>query len=111
MRALKPSKAKILLTAILTPFAFILVLAYLTPICADPSAEALARNPDPEIWGCHTMLHRALRLVPDFIAVYDLPSALLLSTALAYLAACALVELRKLVGRAFRLISGDRRPV
>jgi hypothetical protein len=57
------------------------------------------------------MLHRICRFVPNFVAVRDLPSALLLSLALAYPAACALAELRKLVGRAFRLISGDRRPV
>jgi len=40
------------------------------------------------------MLHRAYRFIPDSIAVYDLSSALLLSLALAYLAACALAELR-----------------
>jgi hypothetical protein len=54
------------------------------------------------------MLHRAYRFIPDSIAVRDLPSALLLSLALAYLAACALAELAE---TAFRLISGDRRPV
>jgi hypothetical protein len=104
MRALKPSKAKVLFAAALAPFAFILVLAYLTPICADPTAEGWARNPDPEIWGCHTTLHRVYHFVPDFIAVYDLPSALLLSLALAYLAACALAALGRLAGRAFSLL-------
>jgi hypothetical protein len=108
VRALKPSRARIPLAAPLTPPIFALVLAYLTPVCIDPSAEALAKNPDPEYWGCHTMLHRAYRFIPDSIAVYDLPSALLLSLALAYLAACALAELAE---TAFRLISGDRRPV
>jgi hypothetical protein len=34
-------------------------IARATPVCIDPSAEALAKNPDPEYWGCHTMLHRA----------------------------------------------------
>jgi hypothetical protein len=108
VQALKPSKARIPLAAPLTPPIFALVLAYLTPVCIDPSAEALAKNPDPEYWGCHTMLHRAYRFIPDSIAVRDLPSALPLSLALAYLAACALAEL---AGIAFRLISGDRRPV
>ena len=104
IQALKPSKAKILLAAALAPFAFILVLAYLTPICIDPSAEGWAKNPDPEYWGCHTMLHRVYRFVPDSIAVYDLPSALLLSLALAYLAACALVALGRLARRALSLL-------
>jgi hypothetical protein len=93
VRALKPSKARVLLAAALTSPIFVLVLAYLTPVCIDPSAEGWARNPDPEYWGCHTMLHRIYSLVPDSVAVYDLPSALLLSLALAYLAACALAEL------------------
>jgi len=93
MRALKPSKARILLAAALAPPVFLLALAYLSPVCIDPSAEAWEQKPDPEYWGCHTMLHRVYRFVPDFIAVHDLPSLLLLSLALAYLAACALAEL------------------
>jgi hypothetical protein len=104
VRALKPSKAKTLLAAALAPPVFALVLLYLTPLCIDPSAEAWALNPDPEYWGCHTMLHRIYRFVPDFVAVRDLPSALLLSLALAYLAACALAALGRHAGRALSLL-------
>jgi hypothetical protein len=53
------------------------------------------------------MLHRAYRFVPDSIAVHDLPSALLLSLTLAYLAACALAEL---AGRAWRALSPPSAP-
>ncbi|MCC6039731.1 MAG: hypothetical protein LM565_02815 [Thermofilum sp.] len=91
--ALRPSRAKILLSAALAPLIFLLVLTYLTPVCIDPTAEAWARNPDPEYWGCHTMLHRHIRSVPDFIAVYDLPSASLLALLLSYLAACVFTAL------------------
>jgi hypothetical protein len=66
IQALKPSKAKILLAAALAPFAFILVLAYLTPICIDPSAEGWAKNPDPEYWGC-----RARSLFPGTRSSYS----------------------------------------
>jgi hypothetical protein len=100
---LKPSKTKMLLAAALTPFFFVLALIYLTPVCIDPSAEAWALNPDPEYWGCHTMLHRIYRFVPDFIAVHALPSVLLLSLALAYLASAfvlsAAVWLKRILAR------------
>jgi hypothetical protein len=63
----------------------------------------LGAKTDPEYWGCHTMLHRIYRFVPDSIAVHALPSALLPSPALAYLASAfvlsAAVWLKRILAR------------
>jgi hypothetical protein len=63
----------------------------------------LGAKTDPEYWSCHTMLHRIYCFVPDSIAVHVLPSALLLSPALAYLASAfelsAAVWLKRILAR------------
>lgn len=99
---LKPTKAKVALAVALTSPIFLLVYVFLSPICADPTAEAWTRNPDPEIWGCHTALHRIFRFVPDFIAVTDLPSTIFLSLTLSYLTSSLIVSAISALGRALK---------